>query len=161
MPYSTSRLRTILNVAPRIRFSTPTVSARFLVDVALKPRSPFAGPMAHVAKAQVVGRKTVWLAPPTSNVTKAMYSYPPPSPASDREGPRNPVVNQLAPSMTNTSQVDVFSDQDEDRFPLFWKYAVPEALSATLEPGDVLFFPPGWWHAMRSEELSFSVSMWF
>ncbi|KAI9456655.1 Clavaminate synthase-like protein [Lactarius psammicola] len=111
--------------------------------------------------AQVVGCKTVWLAPPTSTVTKAMYPYPPPSPTSDSERARNPAANQLAPSMTNTAQVDVFSDQDRDRFPLFWRYAVPEALSATLEPGDVLFFPPGWWHAMRSEEMSFSVSMWF
>jgi hypothetical protein len=117
--------------------------------------------MACAATAQVVGRKTVWLAPPTSSVTEAMYPYPPPSPASDYESARNPAANQLAPSMTNTAQVDVFSDQDRDRFPLFWKYAVPEALSATLEPGDVLFFPPGWWHAMRSEERSFSVSMWF
>ena len=117
--------------------------------------------MACVAIAQVVGRKTVWLAPPTSSVMEAMYPYPPPSPTSDSESARNPAANQLAPSMTNTAQVDVFSDQDRDRFPLFWKYAVPEALSATLEPGDVLFFPPGWWHAMRSEERSFSISMWF
>ena len=148
-------------MALRIRFSTPTVGAHFLVDAALKHRSPFACPLAHVVKAQVVGRKTVWLAPPTSSVTKAMYPYPPPSPASDSERARNPAANQLAPSMTNTARVNVFSDQDRDEFPLFWKYAVPEALSTTLEPGDVLFFPPGWWHAMRSEEMSFSVSMWF
>ena len=91
-----------------------------------------------------------------------MYPYPPPSAAaSDGEGARNPAANLLAPSMTNTSRIDVFSDQDKDMFPLFWKYAVPEALDATLQPGDVLFFPPGWWHAMRSEEMSFSVSMWF
>ena len=90
-----------------------------------------------------------------------MYPYPPPSLASDRERGRNPAANILAPSMTNTSQVDVFFDHDKDNFPLFWEHAVPEALTATLEPGDVLFFPPGWWHAMRSEDMSFSVSMWF
>ncbi|KAH9977358.1 hypothetical protein BGW80DRAFT_1473248 [Lactifluus volemus] len=113
------------------------------------------------AKAQVVGRKTVWLAPSTQRVTEALYPYPPPSLAYDRERGRNPAANLLAPSMTNTSQVDVFFDQDKDNFPLFWERAVPEALTATLEPGDVLFFPPGWWHAMRSEDMSFSVSMWF
>ena len=74
---------------------------------------------------------------------------------------RNPAANLLAPSMTNTAQVDVFSDQNKNKFPLFWRDAVPEALSTTLEPGDILFFPPGWWHAMKSEEMSFSVSIWF
>ena len=46
-------------------------------------------------------------------------------------------------------------------YPDFWKDVPPRAMSVTLEPGDLLFFPPGWWHAMRSEETSFSVSMWF
>jgi len=114
-----------------------------------------------MTKAQVVGRKTIWLAPPTSSITNAMYPFPPPSGESDTERIRNPAANSLAPSMTNTAQVDVFSDQNKDNFPLFWRDVVPEALSATLEPGDVLFFPPGWWHAMRSEEMSFSVSIWF
>ncbi|KAI0261042.1 Clavaminate synthase-like protein [Gloeopeniophorella convolvens] len=112
---------------------------------------------------QVVGRKTVWLAPSAPHVTDAMYPYPPTSSSltAGGEHTHNPAANQLAPSMSNTTQVDVFSDQDKDTFPLFWEHAVPEALSETLEPGDVLFFPPGWWHAMRSEETSFSVSMWF
>jgi lysine-specific demethylase 8 len=93
-----------------------------------------------------------------------MYPFPPTSVSSETqatERTRNPAANLLAPSMANTAQVDVFSDQSKNKFPLFWRDAVPEALSATLEPGDVLFFPPGWWHAMRSEEMSFSVSMWF
>lgn len=113
-----------------------------------------------MAKAQVVGRKTIWLAPPTSSIANAMYPFPS-SGVSDTERTRNPAANSLAPSMTNTAQVDVFSEQNKDKFPLFWREVVPEALSATLEPGDVLFFPPGWWHAMRSEETSFSVSIWF
>lgn len=116
---------------------------------------------AYTVKAQIVGRKTIWLAPSTSSVTESLYPYPPPSLPSDGERARNPAANLLAPSMTNTSQVDVFADQNKAKFPLFWKHAVPEALTATLEPGDVLFFPPGWWHAMRSEDMSFSVSMWF
>jgi lysine-specific demethylase 8 len=67
--------------------------------------------------------------------------------------------------MSNTSQVDVFApsaaEQRLEGHPLFWERVAPHAISATLEPGDLLFFPPGWWHAMRSEEKSFSVSMWF
>lgn len=69
--------------------------------------------------------------------------------------------------MSNTSRVDVFPDTAEteqgsrNEFPAFWKEVPLKAMCVTLEPGDVLFFPPGWWHAMRSEETSFSVSMWF
>lgn len=65
--------------------------------------------------------------------------------------------------MSNTSQVDVFAAEEQlaKMFPLFTERVAPQAMCATLEPGDLLFFPPGWWHAMRSEETSFSVSMWF
>jgi lysine-specific demethylase 8 len=67
--------------------------------------------------------------------------------------------------MSNTSQVDVFAssaiEQGLGTYPLFWEKVFPHAIRTTLEPGDLLFFPPGWWHAMRSEEKSFSVSMWF
>ncbi|KAI0781372.1 Clavaminate synthase-like protein [Trametes elegans] len=122
--------------------------------------------------AQVVGQKTIWLAPP--EVSAHMYPYPSkeatPNPVSDlAEGvlPRNPAANQESPSMSNTTRVDVFLGSDEEvsqskaEFPDFWREAVPAAMSITLFPGDLLFFPPGWWHAMRSEEMSFSVSMWF
>ncbi|KAE9406675.1 Clavaminate synthase-like protein [Gymnopus androsaceus JB14] len=112
---------------------------------------------------QIVGRKTVWLAPPSVN--ESMYAFV------DGMDPNsttksNPASNATSPSMSNTSRVDVFTNPQEDdttrsRFPEFWDYVVPEAMSATLEPGDMLFIPPGWWHAMRAEETSFSVSMWF
>ncbi|THH21113.1 hypothetical protein EW146_g376 [Bondarzewia mesenterica] len=114
---------------------------------------------------QVVGRKTVWLAPP--GATPSMYPYPPPTRSSAVDRRYNPVANSLEPSMSNTSRVDVFASPSQvdqtvqQNYPLFWQDVVPEATSVTLEPGDVLFFPPGWWHAMRSEETSFSVSMWF
>lgn len=72
----------------------------------------------------------------------------------------NPAANNVEPSLSNTSCVDVFLP-DDVRFPLFTQHVVAQAMCATLEPGDLLFFPPGWWHAMRSEETSFSVSMWF
>jgi ribosomal protein L16 Arg81 hydroxylase len=64
--------------------------------------------------------------------------------------------------MSNTSRVDVFGDAEcHNDYPEFTEKVCPHAVSAILEPGDVLFFPPGWWHAMRSEETSLSVSMWF
>jgi len=108
--------------------------------------------------AQVVGRKTVWLAPP--EVTESMYPY------AGKES-NHPAANHTNPSMSNTSRVDVFprskevEERSREEHPAFWAEASRAALCTVLEPGDLLFFPPGWWHAMRSEETSFSVSMWF
>ncbi|EGO21737.1 hypothetical protein SERLADRAFT_474561 [Serpula lacrymans var. lacrymans S7.9] len=114
--------------------------------------------------AQVVGRKTVWLAPP--DMTPFMYPFTvTSSDIADRS--HNPAANIVNPSLSNTSRVDVFPCSAEaesasrGEFPAFWETTPKYALCATLEPGDMLFFPPGWWHAMRSEDVSFSVSMWF
>lgn len=113
---------------------------------------------------QVVGRKTVWLAPP--DVCNLMYPFDT-STSDTADKSRNPAANFTEPSMCNTSRVDVFPDSAEaeqasrDAFPDFWKEVPQKAMYVTLAPGDVLFFPPGWWHAMRSEETSFSISMWF
>ncbi|KAF8894500.1 hypothetical protein BD779DRAFT_1501450 [Infundibulicybe gibba] len=94
----------------------------------------------HNFYAQIVGRKTVWLAPPTTS--SSMYP--------------------LDAALKNTSMVDVFSSSaTETDYPEFVKNAVPQAFSYTLDPGDLLFFPAGWWHAMKAEETSISVSMWF
>ena len=82
-----------------------------------------------------------------------------PAHVKDKSRTHNPAANATNPSMSNTSQVNVF-DPSEDH-PEFETNVIPKATSALLQPGDLLFFPPGWWHAMRSEEASFSVSMWF
>ncbi|KZS95665.1 Clavaminate synthase-like protein [Sistotremastrum niveocremeum HHB9708] len=90
--------------------------------------------------AQVVGRKTIWLAPPSlSNILSThARSHP----------------------LYNTSSINVF--QSDLPFPAdFVEHVVPHAITIVLEPGDLLCMPPGWWHAMRSEETCFSVSMWF
>ncbi|KZV70639.1 Clavaminate synthase-like protein [Peniophora sp. CONT] len=111
---------------------------------------------------QVVGRKTLWLAPPAA--TPYMYAYPPPSASGGVDVAHNPAANTTAPSMSNTTRVDVFAargDEEEGEFADFWKHAVPLAMHVTLGPGDALLLPPGWWHATRSEETSFSVSMWY
>ncbi|KAL0580432.1 hypothetical protein V5O48_001585 [Marasmius crinis-equi] len=104
---------------------------------------------------QAVGRKTVWVTSP--ELSKYMYPY-------TAQHSENPATNANSTSMDNTSHVDVFCDESGgDRYPEFWKHVVEHkfTMHATLEPGDLLFLPPGWWHAMRAEETSFSVSMWF
>ncbi|KAF8514889.1 hypothetical protein BU17DRAFT_76995 [Hysterangium stoloniferum] len=113
---------------------------------------------------QVVGRKTVWLAPP--DLQHGMYSFSDSSAphaartfsASDHAPVETPAVTTTM--LSNTSRVDVFSANTTD-FPAFESVVRPSALCAVIEPGDLLYIPPGWWHAMRSEDISFSVSMWF
>jgi hypothetical protein len=86
--------------------------------------------------------------------------------ANEAELPVNPKEKSIGPPLNNTSCLDVFASGPDEEMSRrehreFWEEVAPVAMSATLEPGDLLFFPPGWWHAMRSEETSFSVSMWF
>lgn len=93
-----------------------------------------------------------------------------PSNSNNESIPRNPAANQTNPALSNSSRIDVFrecnldtnsSDEMIEQFNVFRQVVVPQAMGAVLEPGDMLFFPPGWWHAMRCEETSFSVSLWF
>nr|GAT53338.1 leucine-rich repeat-containing protein SOG2 [Mycena chlorophos] len=78
---------------------------------------------------QVVGRKTVWLAAPEAR--RGMYA----------DG--------------NTSAVDVFSpDREKQR-----EFLLVEGLSGSLEAGDMLFIPAGWWHGMRAESRITCVSV--
>ncbi|KAF8889775.1 hypothetical protein CPB84DRAFT_1785368 [Gymnopilus junonius] len=100
---------------------------------------------------QVVGHKSVWLAPPSVST----YMRPVPL-LFDPERPTN------SDDLSNTSRVDVFADLSHlENLPEFMQNVVPVSMNAVLAPGDVLFFPPGWWHAMRSETTSFSFSIWF
>lgn len=67
---------------------------------------------------------------------------------------------------SNTSGIPLFSphrDDIADKFPKFYEHVYPDAMETILEPGDMLFMPPGWWHAMRGEGegVAWSVSMWF
>lgn len=88
---------------------------------------------------QVVGAKQVWVAPPDADQRGRMRTFD----ASASDG--------YAGLMHNTSRLDVFGEA-----PL-----VPSARDALLQPGDLLYLPPRWWHAMRSLTRSFSVSFWF
>ncbi|CAE6427469.1 unnamed protein product [Rhizoctonia solani] len=119
---------------------------------------------------QVVGFKSIWLAPPEAS--PGMYAFNHASELSDQDHNidkpnREPKREGM---MGNTSTIDVFalSAPDADMgtsktsHPLFYKHAFPLAQSATLSPGDALIIPPGWWHAMRGiGGGSFSVSFWF
>lgn len=57
----------------------------------------------------------------------------------------------------NTSRVDV-ENPDHDTFPEFKKATKKECL---LQPGDVLYIPPKYWHHVRALDNSFSVSFWW
>ena len=54
------------------------------------------------------------------------------------------------------SQVDVQSP-DHKRFP---KIHLAKNIQTTLEHGDGLYIPPGWWHFIVSEELNIAVNFW-
>jgi lysine-specific demethylase 8 len=83
---------------------------------------------------QTYGTKWVVLAPPTAS----RYLYP----FSD---------------VPHKSQIDP-ETPDLKAFPLF---ARCKLYAATLEPGDVLFIPKGWWHYLRADNVSISVNCWY
>ena len=91
----------------------------------------------------------MWLAPPSVSALMQPFQH-------SQELGRSMDTDEL--KMGNTSRLDVFSTNSDSNF---LDQVVSSSMTATLGPGDMLFFPPGWWHAMRSETTSFSVSMWF
>ncbi len=54
-------------------------------------------------------------------------------------------------------QVDV-DEPDAQRFPAFSSL---QHYDCILEPGDMLYIPPKWWHYVKSLSVSFSVSFWW
>ena len=67
---------------------------------------------------------------------------------------------ELTPAGTPVSMVDTASP-DFDRFPRFAE-AQKHALQATLEPGDAIYIPYGWWHGVESlEPVSILVNYWW
>ncbi|KAI7865904.1 hypothetical protein BDF14DRAFT_946925 [Spinellus fusiger] len=59
--------------------------------------------------------------------------------------------------LENTSQVDV-QHPDLSAYPLFEKAVFVDCV---LNPGEMLYIPPLWWHSVQSLDISFSVSFWF
>lgn len=130
---------------------------------------------------QVVGSKHVWIAPPAPHVDKHMYCFghdkgggdeeapsadaetqrgddeEAPSPSADTQRKRSASPQDLTSLMTNTSQVPVFEGGPqpplfEDAYPDFTDHVEPRAMHTVLQPGDLLFLPPGWWHSIQSLE---------
>lgn len=85
---------------------------------------------------QVFGRKHIVLASPEDS--EKLYPYP----------------SEL---LSNTSQVDI-DLINYDEFPLTKDV---KFYHLTIEAGDCVYIPPKWWHYVRAETPSFSVSFWW
>lgn len=90
----------------------------------------------HNLLTQIVGSKAILLADPKYN--DDIYPY----------------EDAL---LFNTSQVNP-EKPDFDQFP---KFKDVPLMQCVLEPGDMLYIPPKWWHHVRSLSASFSVSFWW
>lgn len=110
--------------------------------------------------AQVVGRKRVLLVPPHHKEAMYPFSSAGPDENADEEG-KSPTQSLMG----NTSRLPLLIPDlppDRQRFPAFYDKALPDALEGVLEEGDLLVFPPGWWHALRMEGgAGWGVSFWY
>jgi hypothetical protein len=64
-----------------------------------------------------------------------------------------PAVDSQRPHL---SRIDL-RNPDKNEFPLFEQ---ARAEQFTLEPGDVLYLPPGWWHEVESLDAAVSINFW-
>ena len=83
--------------------------------------------------AQISGRKRVWLVPPSAS--RAMYP--------SRKYDYRSTLSEVEPSTWDAARHPLFADV--------------RPTEITLEPGQMLFIPHGWWH--RVESLSPSISI--
>ena len=83
---------------------------------------------------QISGRKKVYLVP--FKQTNLVY----------------PFIDNVVNSMVDPDNVDI------SRYPNFLKATVYET---TVNHGEMLFIPKGWWHYLKSESKSISVNHWF
>ena len=67
-----------------------------------------------------------------------------------------PALDTFMPHM---SRVNTFNP-DLEKFPEY-EQAHRVRLEADIGPGDTLFMPPGWWHAVETIETSLSVNFWW
>lgn len=128
---------------------------------------PFAALRFPCSAGQVAGRKLLWVAPPRASAHMYPFGAEVENEEPQEDEKRSGLQEQY---MGNTTQVDVLAtcEQNQDqladqrhRFPRFFAHALPLSQQAILEPGDMLFLPPGWWHALKSLDSAVSVSLWF
>ena len=84
---------------------------------------------------QIQGRKELTLFSPSDTI----YLYP-----SSRGAHHLSEINLDSP--------------DINKFPL---YPLAQPIHCILEPGDILFIPTGWWHHVRSLDMSISINCWW
>ena len=53
------------------------------------------------------------------------------------------------------------TDLDADLKTLYPLFDGARYLEETLDPGDILYLPPGWWHEVRTIDLGISLNFWF
>lgn len=114
---------------PPTEYLTHDPKAGFLWMGGAGAQTPLHHDLTSNFMAQVVGRKRVILASPFQ--TPQLYNHLHCYSRADLERP------------------------DLERFPLL---AQVQALQADIEPGDLLFIPVGWWHQVRSLDLSITIS---
>ena len=65
--------------------------------------------------------------------------------------------NSLFDSVPNGCRIDV----ERPDYVAFPRLRAAEMLVAELDPGDVVYVPRGWWHHVRTLDLSISVNFWW
>jgi hypothetical protein len=93
---------------------------------------------------QIVGRKRVRLFPPSES--HKMYPY---------EIDSDYLVDKSAAHISKIQDTDLVNSE---KFPHFNNVTCFEGI---ISPGDLLFIPAGWWHEVKSLDLSMSVNYWW
>lgn len=96
---------------------------------------------------QICGRKRVRLYAPSSTVNMYPYSI---KDTVTMGGVKHPVVQG--------SQIADTDFINETEFPNF---RLVEVFEGILYPGDLLFIPAGWWHEVKSLDVSMSINFWW
>jgi len=115
---------------------------------------------------QIVGRKVIWLFPPTTttktiqhNDATSFWHY-----AGHSRGGGGREGYQQHQQQSNTSPINpeeyYDSQTQQEEFPLFAQHA-PSAHCTILFPGDILYIPSKWWHYIRAVDTSSSVNIWW
>jgi hypothetical protein len=136
------------------RLSIPDLLPELMGDIALPP----------YVKPQQVYLMNLWFGP-AGNVTQLHYDVPNNFLAQIRGRKR---IILFAPAQTaflypyttkayNMSRVDI----DHPDLATYPRFSHARPIEIVLEPGEMLFLPPFWWHQVYSLELGMSVNVWW